>query len=53
MLYAVELFVERCLHGVVYLYGIKHFALLGMVANGKHAHYAVSLHHLGAFHYVV
>ena len=50
---AGELLVEGCFHAVVNLCGLEHLSLLGAVAHGEHAHDAVSLHHLRAFHHVI
>ena len=50
---AVKLLVERGLDAVIYLCGLEHLAVLGLVADGYDLHYAVSLHHLCATHGVV
>lgn len=45
--------VEWRLDAVVNLCGLEDLALLGVVADGQHAHDAVALHGLGALHDVV
>ena len=45
--------IEGRLHAVVDLRGLKHLAVLGMVAHSLHLEDAVALHHLGAAQHAV
>ena len=49
----LQLFVQRCLHAVIYLCRLEHPAVLRAVTHGEHLPDAVTLHDLGASHHVV
>ena len=48
-----QLFVQRCLHAVIYLCRLEHPAVLRAVTHGEHLPDAVTLHDLSAPHHVV